>query len=767
MGRYIANHIRFAIIREVNYEQGIARIDWLDNAAEPGQDIPIPHPFAGRGEGIYAGVRPGTLVALDMTSYERYVPVAVIPMRGFYTDDLGSLDEAHFDDVEYPYLEAGDLVIQGVTGSRLRFGASGELQLHNRFGEGLYLSGDIDDAHRCLITTLSPARYEISQLGLSALGIIRRDVKSDEGDFDTAVMDPLFDLEYEQTLEEVGRDPSRDVTYSTRKPQTGEQGSLGDQFRNPPFVEKRSIMYEFGADWLVDVESEEDTLMRADEVVVRVPDDRRERRTNVLSLSLLQPNELMEQVEGTLVDVFGNVLDINRNIILPPTGKTPTALLAMAIENARHTVAFHKEINTRKGWAYRKTRKADSGASQPKVLGAPIPPGDPDASSSANNARDRSRWFIDVDKEGLTKVNIPATSETGNVPFIARHENSSSVQVDAKGNPKKNSRTSEEAKRLYRSNPDEGQPRRDIFLDQVGPGGIDIVQRQAKTRSGSSIELALNRLAGVSTSHVEGSSESLPSKLQAGTAFHAITKTAQVLLKETLNKTSIDILQDDPPTPAPDDDAVSGKILRTVPSGSEGSLQRDAAGRPTNYPNAGGRSLHLSLDGSMETSIGANTVDRLSWILDTAGGVVMRLGRDREGRSAIIHADGTIAMEVGGYDFVGSSSTDKVDTRFVGGGISRTTGLKKDPQVFRAGKVVIRVRRPNAAGSGPDAAGDDQYVIIDDKGVSIQVNGQLTLDASQTLTLKSESKIVLDTKVIQLYTDDSKRLVIKNGKPII
>jgi hypothetical protein len=103
----------------------------------------------------------------------------------------------------------------------------------------------------------------------------------------------------------------------------------------------------------------------------------------------------------------------------------------------------------------------------------------------------------------------------------------------------------------------------------------------------------------------------------------------------------------------------------------------------------------------------------------------------------------------------------------VGGGVARKDGLKKDPQIFRAGKVVIRVRRPNAAGSGPDAAGDDQYVIIDDKGVSIQVNGQLTLDASQTLTLKSESKIVLDTKVIQLYTDDSKRLVIKNGKPII
>ena len=772
MSRYVANHIRFAVVKSVNYEQGIVQIRWLDNAAEDGQEIPIPHPFAGRGEGIYTGIRPGTLVAVDMTSYERYVPVAVLPMRGFYTEELGALDETQFDDVEYPFLEAGEIVIQGATGDQLRFKPEGGIGLLNRFGEGTILGGDLDDAHRCVIVTQPPAGYEVSAAGLSATGLVRRDARPDEGDFDTAVMDPMFDLEYEQLLEEIGRDPSKDITYGTRKPETGQSGSLGDQFRNPPFTEKRSILYEFGTDWLVDEGEEEDTLMKSDGIKVRAPDDRRERRTNVMSLTLLQPNELMEQVEGTLVDIFGNLLDINRNVILPPVGKTPKEVLLSAIENARHTVAFHKEINTRKGWGYRKTQKQGSNAPKQQAPGAPIQPGLPDASSSANNARDRSRWFIDVDKEGLTKINIPATSETGTVPFLTRHESSSSVKVDAKGNAKKDSRTSEEAKRLYRSDPAEGQPRRDVFLDQFGPGGIAVAQRQPTTKSGdvNAVEtLPDNRLKGELTSYVEDSTTWLPNKVQAGTAFHDITKTANLLIQKSLNKQSDDAAKEKPPTPAAGEPAVYGTLLRTVPSGSEGAVKRDAAGRITNYPNAGGRSVHLSLDGSLETSIGANTIDRVSWIMDTAGGVVMRLGRDREGRSAIVHTDGTIALEVGGYDFIGSLSSDKVDTRFVGGGVGRNGtalkpgGLQKDPQEFRTGKVVIRVRRDE-----PDADSvDDQLIIIDENGISIEANGQMTLSASQTLVLKSDSKIVLDTKLIQLYGKDDPRYVIKNGNPII
>jgi hypothetical protein len=766
---FISNHIRLAIVDDVNYEEGVVRIRWMDNNAEDGQEIPIPHPFSGRGEGIFIGIRPGTMIALSMAALEQYIPVAIIPGRGFYNEELGILSEAHFDDVGYPSIESGEIVLQGVSGNKIIIKSDGSLYVQNQFREGTLLSGESDEEHRCSIITVPPVMYTISPAGVQAFGVVRRDFRPDEGEFDAAVVDPLFDPEYEHIIEEVGRDPSKNVTRGTRKASTGRSGTISDRFRNPPFMEKRGVIYEFGRPWLVDVQENEESLLNQDDLPVRVSNDRREHRTNVLSLSLLYPNELIESVDGTLVDIFGNLLDINRSVILTPGGNAQKDILESSTENARHTVVVHREINSRKGWAYRTIKTSGR---PPKAVGAPAVPGLPDASSSANNAKDRSRWSVDIDKEGLTKINIPSSSETGNVPFLSRYESSSSVEVDDKGNPKLNSRTALNAKQLYRSEPDSGQPRRDIFPDQFGPGGITVVQRQVTPGNGETIRTVdtapNNRLAALKTSFVEGSQRLLPGKLEAGTAFHDITQTAFALLDKTINRVSVDAVDPDASTDVDSDDAAtSDTVLRAVPSGSEGDVNRDDSGRPTNYPNAGGRSLNINLDGSLETSIGANTIDRLSWIMDTAGGIVARIGRDRSGRSAVIHMDGSLAMEVGGFDFVGTSTSDQVDTRFSGGGVARANGLPKDQQMFRAGKVVIRVRRPNDDSTGPDTDDEDQVIIIDENGITIESTGRLNLKSSQDTIIQSKARIVLDSETIQFYTGDIKRLLMRNGKTLI
>ena len=121
--------------------------------------------------------------------------------------------------------------------------------------------------------------------------------------------------------------------------------------------------------------------------------------------------------------------------------------------------------------------------------------------------------------------------------------------------------------------------------------------------------------------------------------------------------------------------------------------------------------------------------------------------------------DGSLAMEIGGYDFIGSSSG--VDRRFS----QRSTDLPKDPAVFRAGKVVVHVRRANAAGTGPDAGIDnkDQVVIIDENGVSIQATGQLSMGSTMDMVLQSGGQIILDGKAVVFYTGDQQRIVLKQG----
>lgn len=739
MTYFTSNHVRLALIYEIDLNNGIAYTRWLDQATDNGPKIPIPHPYAGpNGEGFFIGLQPGTIVALDMIAYERYVPVSILPYTGNY-GNISATEEALFNNIGFPTLEQGDIIIQGITGSRISLTSDGKISFINPLNEGKTISGDSDSSFRCAIDVHTPVEYIISHAGLKAFGIIRRDIRIEDNEEDFA--DFLFDVESEIVLEEIGRNPSKQISYiSGNTTVPGANYTDNKSFRNPAFVESREIILEYGREWEVGTFEEELARLRNDLIPITYFDNRRERRSNTLSLSLTYPNELIERVSGTLVDVFGNILDINKNIIEIPSGKNEKELLLDILEKNRHSVVYHMEINTRKGWGYREGRV---NTKKPVLLLDP-----PNPIILVNNSRDRSRWAIRIDKEGLTTINIPATSETGNIPFLTRHETSSVLKVDEKGNLENNARELFETRELFRN-----EKNQDIFIDQFGPGGIEV--------EGINVR---NRFKGKLSSW-EDEQTSLSEFVQAGTAFHNITKTAKAIIEKDINKKASDIFGNSlimAGLPA-----ISSKINANVPvSNTDVAIRDNTTGLLENQPNAGGRSLQINLDGSLETSIGANTIDRVAWTLDTAGALIARLGRDRQGRSAIVQSDGYVLLEVGGWDFIGENSNDQVDTRFVGRGELRQSTLPGDPTRFRSGKIVIRIRRANPTNTGPDTDYDDQLLILDDSGITIKSVGQLNLVSDGDLTIKSGAQLILDGEVLRIFEKNS-RFVTKSGRRIL
>jgi len=709
--RYSSSVLRRAIVDSVNYENGTIQTRWLDDYSL-GPIVPIPHPFCNRGgSGIFTGIKIGTVLALSMSSYKTYVPVAVLPINAYYDIDDASIPEADFNDLAFPTLRSGDIAIQGQTGALIRVNSDNHIEeiiIQNEFGEGKIIGGG-NDNFRCAINTFSPTNYIIGPHGVSATGIVRRDVKIENTE--ESFVDFLYDLSSEQALEEVGWDPEKHVSYVSSSNETKDNEG-GKIYRNPAFIENRKVIYEFGRDWNVGRFDEEKDRLESISVSVSDSNNRTERRNNVLGLSLCSPNELIETIHGTSVDFFGNIIDINRKKIDPPEGEDAFELLKNTMENIRHSLAYHMEINTRKGWRY--TNKGLELFTDPQES----------IDKTYNNSRDRSRWFIDVDKEGLTKVNIPASSETGNVPTISRYETSSVLNIEDNGNPATEGRNIKETRGVYRND-----KKIDIFTEQVGPGGIKF--------NGAPD----NRMGGKkSTWTNDGTKKLLPDMektVQAGTAFHNIIQAANSLIKNNIEKQASDV------------------FFNGIDSNKEGKQAvSSSVNTSLNNPNAGGRSLHINLDGSLETSIGANTVDRVSWILDTAGALVCRLGRDKAGRSAIIQADGTVALEVGGFDFIGEDTDDTTDTRFVGAGKKREETLTLDPKQFRSGKVVIKVRRSTADGSGPES--DDTVLIIDETGITVDTPGRLNFISGQNMTFTSKSLITLDAPKVQVYRENPK-----------
>ena len=310
MTRFIGTFLRPAVITNVDLETGLLNTKWLDNAGEIGPDVPIPHPYAGKGgQGVFVAPSEGNIILLNRASHERYVPVSVLPHRAFYSDDITGIDETSIDDIAFPDLEVGDVALQGFTGATVFLASDGDLTLQNEFGEGVIFGGDTDELYRSTIYTASPKNYTIGSGFIKSSGVVRRDARLNDQDEDYTNF--LTDPTSEQVLETIGWDPSKAISIINKSINDTSDQKL---FRNPPFIESKEIIYEFDRDFVVGNKDEEIKLIDQGEIPIRISDDRREKRFNSFSLTAQEPNELMEIIKGTAVDIFGNLLDLNRQI---------------------------------------------------------------------------------------------------------------------------------------------------------------------------------------------------------------------------------------------------------------------------------------------------------------------------------------------------------------------------------------------------------------------------------------------------------------------
>jgi hypothetical protein len=374
--------------------------------------------------------------------------------------------------------------------------------------------------------------------------------------------------------------------------------------RNPPFNESRELVYEFADSFGFTDDKTEITIYDDQNKVPPLTSyfNRRDSRADTLSLSLVAPNQLMETVKGTVIDAFGNLLDINRAVL--PSGQvdslsflttdanksdTFTALR----EQSRKTIAYHFELNARKDTL----------------------PDDTSINTPTDYARDRSRLSIDVDKEGQFKINVPSSSEVGNISLLTRYENYSTLKAaTSSGDISPN--------QLQRNTSNQ-----DIFHEGFGVGAI-------------TLSVGPNAIQGFGAPVDRIKDE--PIKL--GTAYHNLQDTLQLQ-----NRVNPIFWYDDSIFNKQSSTPLVGNIVTpTVITSGDGA-------------NAGGRSGTISLDGHISLSIGANTVDRQSLWMDLAGGIVSSVGRDLQGRSLQSRYDGSIFIQCGSETIDNDSRFGSVD----------------------------------------------------------------------------------------------------------
>lgn len=621
--------------------------------------VEVPYgPSLFNNNGLFVGTYPksGTPVVVSQGGGGAYYLVS------FLAEDLSVL----------PELTPDTLLIRGNDNSKIALDITGNISIGSDTTRIHTKTGNKDNPDTNLITINFKNENHFTQAYREVGGLVKRDTKLNTSfDQNTKLEDDDYDPEY--TI--IGLDakvPANNITSGSSK--------------NPPLVEHREMVYEFQyqSDVTSDLqESFQYSTAKATDTRYSMP-NRRKSRADTLSLTLLEPNYLMETIKGTVVDIFGNILDLNRyplpvgldkNTLNTEKGADKREAYLKIRELERKSLAFHFEINARKD--------LNSKAAKANTLDLL------DINSNKDNSRLRSRFFVDIDKEGQFKLNIPASSEKGNIPLLTRYENFSSYSPEDGGNPNK---------LIVRND------NLDIFQDSfAAPATILSDDGFSFAKERGSIKLQDTKGEAAPKDRIT------ESHIKHGTAHHDILRTAWAFQ----NKRFIDYQGGEAVNLTVDINSIpllENIVSDTIRVAGDGAF--DAGG-----PNAGGRSGSINCDGMVEFNIGANTIDRQSLWADLAGGAIINVGRDRHLRSAVIQTDGDVYAQIGGFGIVG-------DSRFV-----------KDANGIFGAVLDLRIMT---------AGGYSHMIRFDNLGFTLMTPGNMAIHAKGNMKLSSDANIEID-----------------------
>lgn len=619
------------------------------SSANPPISVSMPHSTATYNQ-LFVGALPavGTTVVVGQGSGGEWFFVS------YYVEDSALL----------PTPEEGQLLLQAGDAAKIKLEQDGDLFLGSD-SKRIHINTESDYSSQNFSN-----QYSFTKAGRSIEGIIKRDLIRNTNFTQSSKLDSDI---YEDQLFTISMDPTSTPT-----------SVISGANKNPPFVEKREITYEFQYDSNISDDLFE-SLLYGDQGPKDVKHytfpNRRESRSDTLSLSLVSPNFLMETVKGTVVDIFGNILDLNRNPIPVGRGtntlrdesnvdKTKSFLEIKALE--RKSLAYHWEINTRKNLS---TTNGQISL--------------PDLYSNENYSRDRSRFFVDIDKEGQFKINIPASSEVGNVPLHTRYENYSTFGKEDDGNPNK----------LIQL-----EDNRDIFQDSYAAPSLTakLAGFMPTFTDGTRGSISLETSDGATASPKDRLTDT---HMRHGMVYHDILQTCFLHQNNqfigyqtgeveplTVNLANIPELKD----------VASSKIIVDGPNA-----------------NAGGRSGSINMDGSLELNIGANTVDRQSLWLDTAGGMVANIGRDINGRSIVVATGGDVYFQVGGFGVSADSRFQDLNNGIMEGVLDlRISGAGGYCHMIRVDRYGVTILTPGAM----KIHSKSDMVFTSDKDIRLECN---------------------------------------------
>lgn len=380
------NLVRVGIVVSVDFGRQIAKVKIYDSVENNIYTCPLYHPVAsGNGKGIFSCLEVGCAVLLGMTFQENYFIIGTIQSFDYSSDSQITKDFL-VEDNFLETLKPGELLIKSSEASKIKI-SKDKIKLSSSFND-LLLSDDL------LINSFdNAAHFGSSKIEYS--GLIKREKrKAYSRDEDKQ------SESYLRNLQEVG--------INTNNP-TLPYTSLPNAKRNPALVENKTLYLNTdysGGLFPQTIESQD----LSDENIISLTNGVNAQKTFALPYSFgLNPNStnaLAEFIVGSGVDFSGNLLNINRDRIKQPEDISQETI-SDYLRKANQSIKTHFELNS---------YKTNITEISKDKLDAPS-----SATPEVKTGQYHSRFFADIDGNGLFKMNIPASQNGDALPLHYRY----------------------------------------------------------------------------------------------------------------------------------------------------------------------------------------------------------------------------------------------------------------------------------------------------------------------------------------------------------
>jgi len=195
-------------ISSVDNNTGLAVLESTTSRGTKTPNVIIPQPYVGRGWGIRAGIEiDSTILTMDSINGKTHI-LGFLPEQKYFRRPTEPGDSSTRNSPTFKHLNEGEIAIQSIANSLIFLNEDGNISINTADGTAISIDNATDS-----INQISVSSYSITEAAKIVSGVVRRDIRTDQEKLDELFLGSLIRYNFSEieNMDIIGVDRSHKI----------------------------------------------------------------------------------------------------------------------------------------------------------------------------------------------------------------------------------------------------------------------------------------------------------------------------------------------------------------------------------------------------------------------------------------------------------------------------------------------------------------------------------------------------------------------------